>query len=101
MFLTKERTRTKLWGYERARVSKDELAVLGDWGKCHRRRVEAEAAEACGDHNYFMGLSAGGPTEPLASDRGTTEDGSGSVSHQQTLSLQAGRVYKVLQLFNF
>lgn len=99
-FQAKERTWTKLWELERARVSEGNLAVLGDWGKSHGRRAKAESAEACGDCNYISGHSSG-PTEPLEDDWGKSEDGSIAVSHQQALSLQAGRIYQVLQLFNF
>lgn len=51
-------------------MSKDELAVLGDWGKCHRRGAEAEVAEACGGHNYFTGSSAGGSSRALGRSPG-------------------------------
>ena len=82
-------------------MSKDELAGLGDWGKCHRRGAEAEAAEACGAIIISRDHLLGGPVEPLAAAWGPTEDGSRAVSHPQALSLQAGRIHQVLQLFNF
>lgn len=58
------------------KVSKDKLAVLGDWGMCHRRG-------ACGNHNYFTGRHLlRGPAEPLAADWGTAKGGYRATAHQ-------------------